>query len=98
MKIKGRRQFKYSYNLLFVDWLDFNSSIKGKYRVLWRWLFAFARVIFEIGCIFLLPITLAVDIYRLYRTIILFHNHFERHWKPYVLQKYIEYAEANKTS
>jgi hypothetical protein len=88
VKIIGRKQFKYTYNLWNVNWINYASLCRGRNRILIRILLALPILSFDILRVVLTFETILVDLYRMYRTDKLYFNYFKRGYKPYVLQEY----------
>jgi hypothetical protein len=95
VKIKGRKQFKYTYNLWNVSWINYAPLCRGKNRILIRILLALPILSFDVLRIILTFETIFVDLYRMYRTDKLYFNYFKRGYKPYVLQEYCRTVNLN---
>lgn len=74
--------------LWYNDWMNYSDFIKGRYRILLRFLFAICLVVFDGFRILINPVTIMVDTIRWMRSRYLFTKHFIKHDKRYVLQQY----------
>lgn len=83
---------KYTDTLWNGKQFQYYLLIKGKYRSLIRFLclpLILLVTMFFIGLSFT---TVPTDLYRNYKACQLKYMHFEKNYKPYVLQQYLDYG------